>query len=143
MKAKPFLIGSAILVVVIAAASFYIAATIDKFDRTLIAVASPDGKFKAIKVTVAGGGGATPFCFDTISVLLAVYPDDSVDRRKEYEIYTAPCGRFANGEPSPKIEWLSHAALRITFAPAADAKPPRTKNIDVTKSVHVEFVRRD
>lgn len=142
MKAKPFLIGSAILVVIIAAASFYIGATIDKFDRTLVAVTSPDGKFKAIKVTVAGGG-ATPFCFDTISVLLAVYPDDSVDRRKEYEIYSAPCGRFANGEASPKIEWLSHAALRIAYAPAPDAKPPRTKDIDVTKSVHVRFVARD
>jgi hypothetical protein len=145
VKTRPFLIGSAILVAVLAAASFYIATTIDKFDRSMAVAASPDGKFKAIKVTVAGGG-ATPFCFDTVSVMLAVYPDDSVDRRKEYEIYSALCGTFADGGKSPKIEWLSHSALQITYAavpPVSDARPPRTRDIDVTKSVHITVVGRE
>ncbi len=144
MKAKPFLIAFAAVVVIIAAGSFYIGTTIDRSDKTVVTVPSPDGKFNAVKVSVTGGGAA-PFCFDSISVLLGVYPDGSAERRREYEIYSATCGTFANGEASPKIEWQSPSALQITYAAgskAPDSAGPRTRDIDVTKSVRVTFVER-
>ena len=143
MKAKPFLIVSAVIVVVIAAGSYYIGTTIDRSDKTVVTVPSPDGKFNAVRVSIKGGG-ASPFCFDSISVLLAVYPDGSAERRREYEVYSATCGVFANGETSPKIDWLSNAALRITYAEGSTApelKGPRTRDIDVTSSVRVTFVK--
>ena len=142
MKAKTFIVGFFAAVAILAAVSFYFSRTIDKSDKTVSAIASPDGKMKAIKVTLAGGG-KSPFCFDNISIVLAVYPDSVVDRQKAYEVYAAPCGKFATGAPSPKIEWLSNAALQITTAAhpfAPNAKPIRTKNIDVTRSVHVTFL---
>ena len=143
MKAKPFIIGFLAVVAVLAAVSVYFSATVDKADKSVTALASPDGKFKAVKVTLVAGGAA-PFCFDSVSVMLAAYPDEFAQREKAYEVYAAPCGSFANGEPSPKIEWLSASALQITYAAAApDAKTARTKNIDVTKSVHVTFVARE
>ena len=144
MKSKPFIIGFVVAVLAIAAVSMYFSATVERASKSLVAVVSPDGKFKAVKLTIARGGAA-PFCYDNIAVLLAVYPDDFDENRKAYEVYAAPCGRFSDGTRSPKIEWLSNASLRITVAPhpaAADAKTIRMKNIDVSKSVHVTFVER-
>jgi hypothetical protein len=143
VKARPFLIGFFVLVAAFAAASFYFSATIDKPERTRTALVSPDGKFKAVAVTLAGGG-AQPFCLNSVSVLLAVYPDEFAEREKAYEVYAAPCAAFATGDVSPKLEWLSGTALQIAHAAyAAGAKAPRFKTIDVTKSVHVTFVERD
>jgi hypothetical protein len=144
VKSKPFIIGFVIVVIAIAAVSMYISATVERANKSLVAVVSPDGRFKAVKLTIARGG-ASPFCYDNIVVLLAVYPDDFDENRKAYEVYAAPCGRFSDGTLSPTIEWLSSASLRITFAPhpaSADAKTIRMKNIDVSKSVHVTFVER-
>jgi hypothetical protein len=145
VKTKPFVIGFLAVVAVIAAVSFYIGATIDRADKTVSALVAPDGKFKVVRVSIAGGG-ATPFCVVSISVLLAVYPDDFAEREKSYEVFAAPCGKFADGAPSPKIEWLSGTALQIVYA-ASSAGPatkmPRQKNIDVTRSVHVTFVAHE
>ena len=143
MKAKPFVIGFLAVVAVIAAVSFYIGATIDRADKTVSAMAAPDGKFKAVTISIAGGG-ATPFCVVSISVLLAVYPDDFAEREKSYEVFAAPCGKFADGAPSPKLEWLSGTALQITHVPVAgSAKQPKLKNIDATRSVHINFIARE
>lgn len=143
MKAKPFIVGFFALVVLIAAVSAYIAATIDRADKTVAALTSPDGKFKAVKTTVTGGGAA-PFCVSGVSVFLAAYAEDYAETRREYEVYSGPCGKFTNGEPSPKVEWQSNTALLITHVPvAANAKLPKLRNIDVTKSVHVTFATRE
>jgi len=48
----------------------------------------------------------------------------------------------AGGAPSPKIEWLSDAALQISYAKPSAAKPLKLKDADVTKAVHVTFVER-
>jgi hypothetical protein len=144
VKSKPFIIGFVIVVLAIAAGSLYFSATVERANKSLVAVVSPDGKFKAVKLTIAGGGAA-PFCYDNIVVLLTVYPDDFDENRKAYEVYAAPCGRFSDGTPSPKIEWLSNTSLQITVAPrpaSADAKTIRMKNIDISKSVHVTFVEQ-
>jgi len=145
VKAKPFVVGFFAVVVLIAAVSIYIGATIDRASQSVSATVAPDGKFKAVKIVVAGGGPA-PFCVVSIAVMLAVYPDDFARREKSYEVFSAPCGQFGNGEPSPKLEWLSATVLQIATAahpPAPAGKIPRKKNIDVTKSVHVSVVERD
>jgi hypothetical protein len=143
VRAKPFLIGFLAAIVGVAAVSAYIAATIDKADKSVTAVASPDGKYKAVRVLLAGGGTA-PFCFDTISIFLSVYPDNFAEREsKYYEVYGAPCAAPTKRAALPKIEWLSNSAVRIIYAPdaaAADAKTPRLKTIDASRFVHVTFV---
>jgi hypothetical protein len=141
VKAKPFIVGFLVVVAVIAAVSVYFSATVDKAAKSIAVVVSPDGKYKAVKVTMAGGG-ASPFCFDSIAVVFAAYPDSFAERDKAYEIYSGPCGSFADHQPSPKIEWFSNAALQITYANNSEKKP-KLKDIDVTKIVHVMFVPRD
>lgn len=133
MRSKSFLVVFFAVVAILAAASLYFSATIDKSVKTITAVTSPDGKYKAVKVTLAGGG-TLPFCFDTISVLLAAYPDNFVELKKAYEVYAAPCDAL------PRIEWQSATALQISYAPGS--KITRSKEIDVTKSVHVIFATR-
>jgi hypothetical protein len=141
MNSKRFVIGFLVLVAVIGAVSIYVSATTERAARSLAGVASPDGRLKAVTTTLSVGGGS-PFCFDNIVVLPAIYPDDFNENRDAYEVYAAPCGRFADGAPSPKIEWLSDTALRITVPPhPADAKV-RTKTLDITKTVTVTFVER-
>jgi hypothetical protein len=138
VRAKPFLIGFLAAMAAAVAASIYIGATIDKADKKVSAVASPDGKYKAVRVSLALGGAA-PFCVDTISIFLTVYPDSFAEQEsKTYEVYAAPCAPPLQRTALPKIEWLSDAALRITYAPAA--KAPRLKTIDASRFVHVEFV---
>ena len=143
MKSKPFLIGFFVFIVVFAAISFYYVATVGQPTRTLTSIVSPDGKYKVVKLTMAHGG-ATPFCFDSVAVILAVYPDDFGERNKRYEVFAGPCAKFASGEPSPKIEWQSPTQLRITHAVApATSKTKRvTNDIDVTNVVHVTFVEK-
>ena len=141
MKAKPFIVSFLVVVAAIAAFSIYLSAIVDRTEKSITAVLSPDKKMKAVKLTLAGGG-RLPFCLDSISVMLTAYPDEFAESRKEYEIYSAPCGKLANGEPSPKIEWHSATALQVSYA-AGVMKMLKMKDIDVTKSVHVTFVARE
>lgn len=145
MKAKPFLIGFFVFLAAFAGVSFYYVATVGRPSRTLTAITSPDGKYKAVKLTMSHAG-LTPYCFDSVAVILSVYPDDFGERNKRYEVFAGPCVKFANGEPSPKIKWLSPTALQITHATnaAGAASAKRVMNdIDVTNVVHVSFVGRE
>ena len=141
MRAKPFFIGFFAVVALLGAASIYLSLTVEPAEKSITAFAAPDAKFKAVKITLTRGGNP-PFCLDSIAVILGVYPDDFAERDKAYEVFTAPCGRFAGGAPSPKIEWLSDAALQISYAKPSAAKPLKLKDADVTKAVHVTFVER-
>jgi hypothetical protein len=144
VKSKPFLIGSFAFVVAFAAVSFYFVAAVGRPSKTISAIESSDGKFKAVKTTMSNGG-ATSYCFDSVAVILAVYPDDFAERNKRYEVFAAPCASLADGEPSPKIEWVSARDLQITHAagPAGSSAKWIMNNTDVTNSVHVRFVARD
>ena len=144
MKAKPFIIGFFAVVALIAAWSIYVAATVDRAQKTIDAVLSPDGKFKAVRTTLSAGG-AVPFCVDNIAVRLSIYPDDFDEHKNLYEVYNAPCGRAGGRTVSPKLEWLSATALQIAVAPhtAADAKSIRMKDADISNTVHVTVVERE
>lgn len=145
MRAKPFFIAFFAVAAGLGALSVYMSATIEKADKTVSALISPDRKYKAVRVTLAGGGAA-PFCFDSISILPAVYPDEFAEHNKIYEVYSAPCDTPEHRTVSPKIEWLSNAAVKISYAakaPGFSEKKLRMKPLDVTKFVHVTFAAHD
>jgi hypothetical protein len=142
LKAKPFLLGFFAAVVVIAAVSIYVSMSVDKAQKTFAAVASPDGKYKAVRLSIARGG-KEPFCFDTISIFLSVYPDNFAEGDKTYEVYAAPCARPALRAELPQIKWLSDQSVQVTYAASAaasDAVKMRTKPLDASKFVHLTFV---
>lgn len=143
MKAKPFLLGFFAVVVAIAAVSIYVSISVDKAKKTFVAVASPNGKYKAVRLTITRGG-TEPFCFDTISIFLSVYPDNFAEGDKTYEVYAAPCAKPALRAELPQIKWLSDRSVQVTYAPSAasaDAMKLRTKALDASKFVHLTFVR--
>jgi hypothetical protein len=142
MKSKPFIAGFGVVIVIIAAISIYMAATVERADTTIVTAVSPDRRFKVVRTTLERGG-TSPFCFDTIALLPAIYPDDFDEHKNAYEVYAAPCGHFAGGAPSPTFEWLSPLALQITYAALPNAKPPRSKDRDITGTVQVTFVKRE
>ena len=142
MKAKLVVIGLLVAIAGVAAVSIYVSATIDKIDKAVAAVTSPDGRYKAVRVTLARGGAA-PFCVDSISIFLSVYPDNFAENDKTYEVYAAPCAAPAKRAGLPRAEWLSNTAAQITYAlasPAAGAEQPRMKPLDASHFVHVTFV---
>ena len=140
MKAKPFLILFIAVVVAIAAVSIYTAATVDRAHKTLVTVAAPDGKYKAVRLMVSGDTPA-PFCVDTIAIFLSVYPDSFVASDNNYEVYGGPCAAPAKRATLPKIEWTSNKAVRITYSVAPGDKPPRLKTRDASLFIDVTFVK--
>ncbi len=144
MKGKPLIIAFLLIVAAVAAVSIAVSFLIDKTEKSVASLPSPDGKYKAVTLTLRGGG-SEPFCFDSVSVFFAIYPDGFAERDKAYEIFSAPCGTFTDGTPSPKVAWTSDTALQIAYSdkPAASSLRKLTmKAIDVTKTVHVTFVTK-
>ena len=139
MSSKPFLIGFVVLVAIIAAVSLYVSRSVDRAGQTVTSVASPDGKYKAVRVMLARGG-AQPFCSDSIAIFLSVYPDSFAVSDRNYEVYAGPCAAPADRAKLPRIEWLARDAVRITVPPeAAGANTPR-KDRDASLFVHLTFV---
>ena len=141
MKAKPFLIGFFCVVLALIAGSIYLAATTDKADKALTAVASPDGRYKAVRLTISNDTPA-PFCVDTIAIFLTVYPDSFVASNSAYQVYTGPCATPAKRAALPKIEWLANNKVQITFSPEPGAaKAPRLKELDMSLFVDISYVK--
>ncbi len=116
MKAKPFLIFFFAIVVGVTVVSIYVSQTIRKADKTVAALASPDGRYKAVKVSLQRGG-FKPFCFDSISVFLAVYPDSFAESEKIYEVYRAPCAPPDRRVDLPKMHGCRIARCRSLMRP--------------------------
>lgn len=145
MRAKPFFVVFFAIVAGVAAVSIYVSLAVRKVDKTVAAVASPDGRYKAVKVSLKRGG-LKAFCFDSISVFLSVYPDSFAESEKIYEVYRAPCAPPAERAELPKMRWLSNTTLQISYAPdpAAPAKEKRLmKPLDASKYVHVTYVAQE
>jgi hypothetical protein len=139
VKAKPFLIYFFALAGLIGLASIYYSATIEPAHKTVTSSVSPDGRFRAVRVSLAMDG-EKPFCRDSVAVLLAVYPEHFAEKNKAYEVYSAPCDAPGRRDASPRIAWESATVLRIVPpVVVAGAKPPMMKRRDVTKSVRVSF----
>lgn len=141
MKAKPFLIGFLCVVLALIAGSIYLSLTTDRADKALVAVASPDNKYKAVRLTVSND---TPvnFCVDTIAIFLTVYPDSFVSSDSAYQVYTAPCATASKRNAFPKIEWLANNKVQITYAPEpGTGKAPRLKERDMSLYVDIAYVK--
>ena len=123
--------------------SLYLAATVERADKSAVAVASPDGKYKAVRVTTSGVQPVA-FCVDTIAIFLSVYPDSFAVSERSYEVYGGPCAAPDKRKDLPKVEWLSNKAVRITYAPEPGAdKEPRLKTRDASLFVDVTYVKAE
>jgi hypothetical protein len=143
LKAKRFVIGFLCVILALAAGSIYLAATTDRAEKALVAVASPDGKYKAVRLTVYGKT-PEPFCVDTIAIFLTVYPDSFVASNSSYQVYGAPCAAPGKRATLPKIEWLANNAVQITYAPEPGAgKAPRLKERDLSLFVDIKYVKAE
>ena len=141
MKSKPFLIGFFCVMLALVAGSIYLAATTDKADKALVAVASPDGKYKAVRLTISNDTPA-PFCVDSIAIFLSVYPDSFVASDSSYQVFSAPCAAPDRRAALPKIEWLANNRVQITYAPEPGAgKVPRLKERDMSLFVDIKYVK--
>jgi hypothetical protein len=128
-------------VLALVAGSSYLAATTDRADKALVAVASPDGKYKAVRLTVSND---TPvnFCVDTIAIFLSVYPDSFVASNSGYQVYSGPCAAPGKRDALPKIEWLANNKVQIAYAPEpGSGKPPRLKERDMSLFVDIAYVK--
>jgi len=135
VKAKTFVIGFVAVLVCVAAASVYFNLTATRPEKSVTSVASADGRYKAVRVSLARGAA----CFDTISVYLSVYPDSFAEREKTYRVYAGPCAPKPERADLPKMQWQSDTALRITY-PSAPAAKRTMKEIDASHFVHVTYV---
>jgi hypothetical protein len=96
---------------------------------------SPNGKYKAMEVAYAGGGGLSPFCNYAILIGPASNPDDVAKYEKRNEVFSADCAS------DPSAEWLSNDRLKVAFSAVSGAH--YLKKIDVTGSIQISFVARE
>jgi hypothetical protein len=117
-----------------------------KPDRYVSAVLSPNGNFRAAKITYAGGGAISPYCDNTILIVPSSTSDDVAEREKRHEVFSAECDTFADHSNSPKVEWISDGNLQITFSinsTALTSHKVSLRKIDASGSVHVTFVAHE
>ena len=144
MKSKLVIIVFALGVVLATALSLYMSRTIAPVQKTVTAVPSPDGRYKAVVVSLSQGGSA-PFCYDTVSIYLAAYPNDFAESEQGYQVYWSPCATPANPADTPKVDWLANDQAQITFTqgpPPADPRKLRKRVVDASKYVKVTYVER-
>jgi hypothetical protein len=139
VKTKTVLIVFLCAMLAMVGGSIYLAATTKRADKSIVAVASPDGRYKAVRLTVSGDQ-PVPFCVDTIAIFLSIYPDGFVASESKYGVYAASCAAPDKRATLPKIEWTSNNAVRITYAPAGSDKPPRLKARDASLFVDIAYV---
>jgi hypothetical protein len=143
VKTKPFLIGFLVVMAAVVAVSAYFSFTIQPSDQSIVAVKSPDGRYKAVRLRLMRPGHP-PFCADSIAIFLSVYPNSFVDSDKIYEVYAAPCATITGSVPAPDMQWLSNTKLRITYSPppAPDRVKVKMKPMDASSYVHIDYVGR-
>jgi hypothetical protein len=130
------------LLVAMTAGSIYLALTTERAQKSVVAVPAPDGKYKAVRLRVSGSK-PEPYCVDTIAVYLSIYPDSFAASERNYEVYGGVCSPSGQADALPKIEWIDNNSLRITYAVADPAKPPRLKDKDASLFVDIQWVKAD
>ncbi len=144
MKSKLVIIVFAIGVVLATAVSVYMSRTIAPVQKTVTAVPAPDGRYKAVVVSLWQGGSA-PFCYDTVSIYLAMYPNDFAENERGYQVYWSPCATPANPADTPVVKWLANDQAQITFTQGpkpADPRRLRNRVVDASKFVKITYVER-
>ena len=144
MNSRTLIAGFAVVVALAAAASIYVSRTVDPVEKTITAVPAPDNRYKAVVVWLSQGGDA-PFCYASVSVYLAIYPNDFAESEKSYQVYWAPCATPAKSADVPTVEWLAKDKLQVTYTPgppAKDATKLRRRVVDASRYVQVTYVER-
>ncbi len=75
---------------------------------------SPSNKYKAILFNWNGGGGLSPYCYNSISVVPTTVSDDAADNDR-YSVYSGGCHAVGDSDYAPTIKWLSGVELEITY----------------------------
>ena len=144
MKSKLVILVFAIGVVLATAVSVYMSRTIAPVQKTVTAVPSPDGRYKAVIFRLSQNGSG-PFCYESVSIYLAAYPNDFAESEQGYQVYWSPCATPANPADTPAVKWLANNEARITYTqgPApADPRKLRKRVVDSSKFVKVTYVER-
>ena len=144
MKSKLVIIVFALGVVLATAVSVYMSRTIAPVQKTVTAVPAPDGRYKAVVVSLWQDGSA-PFCYDTVSIYLAMYPNDFAESEQGYQVYWSPCATPANPADTPAVKWSANNEAQITYTqgPApADPRKLRKRVVDASQFVKVTYVER-
>jgi hypothetical protein len=106
---------------------------------------SPDGKYKAVLLTYAGGSAlGDAFCYDKILIVPASISDEIPNAR--YEVYSANCDIFDDHTPSPKLVWTADSTLEIAFSINSTALFGRNvfvKKTDDSKQVVVRYLTKE
>jgi hypothetical protein len=144
VNSKTLIAGFAAAVALTAAGSVYVSRTVDPVEKTLTAVVAPDGRYKAVVFRLVQGGSA-PFCYESVSIYLAVYPDDFAENDKGYQVYWSPCATPANPADTPAVKWLSNNEAQITYTQGPKPIEPgklRKRVVDASRYVSVTYVER-
>lgn len=144
MNSKILIVGFAVAVALAGAVSLYVSKTVDPVEKTITAVVAPDGRYKAVVVSLAQGGGA-PFCYESVSIYLAIYPNDFAESEKSYQVYWSPCATPAKPADAPTVKWLANDEVRITYTPGPPGPDPnklRKRVVDASRYVKVSYVER-
>lgn len=75
---------------------------------------SPDNQRKAVVFIQAGGGGISPYCSQSISVI-ASEMEDKLAWGSDYTVFTSSCGSVGSDENIDGVKWVSVKQLSITF----------------------------
>lgn len=75
---------------------------------------SPSGKYKAVLFNWNGGGGLSPYCYNSISVVPAAVSDDAANH-EGFRVYSGGCHAVGDSDYAPTIKWLSDVELEITY----------------------------
>jgi hypothetical protein len=144
VKSRLVIIVFAIGVVFATAVSVYMSYTVNPVQKTIVAVPSPDGRYKAVVMSLSHGGSA-PFCYDTISIYLAAYPNDFVESEQGYQVYWSTCATPANPADTPAVKWLANNEAQITYTQGptpADPRKLRKRVVDASQFVKITYVER-
>jgi hypothetical protein len=144
VNSRTLIVGFAVVVAIVAGVSIYVSRTIDPVEKTVTAVPAPDGRYKAVVFRLTQGGDA-PFCYESVSIYLAMYPDYFAESEEGYQVYWSPCAAPAKAADAPQVEWLANDKARITYTPGPPASDPsklRRRVVDASRYVSLTYVER-
>jgi hypothetical protein len=144
VNSRIFITSLGIVVALVAAVSVYVSRTIDPVEKSVAAVAAPDGRYKAVVFRLTQGGNA-PFCYESVSIYLAMYPDSFAESENGYQVYWSPCATPAKAADAPSVRWLANDSVEITYTPGPPAVDPgklRKRVVDASRYVKVTYVER-
>jgi hypothetical protein len=145
VNARVLVVGLIAISVLTVAASIYFRSTVVPFDKSFSAVPSPNGRFKAVRLAVTRKT-PPPYCEASVSIFLAIYPDNFAETEREYRVYDAPCPLPPDPANLPAVAWLADDAVQVTYTPgppATDVSKLRRWSVDASRAVRVSYVERE